>query len=425
MIKTFKIKIFIILFFVSSITLSTTFFVRNYLIEEINKYIDGKREDSVYFIIEEIEREYAKFENLEKIDIQRLSDLEAKLHIKLILLDNNERIIYSKSGDTKNIYFTEYPLFFKRNEIGVAKIGFYEEERIKLLILRSKEIMIFSVILSLFAIAILSILLSDKISKPLMEMAKSAIEISKGNLNIKLNTKSADEIGQLSSAFEEMIRKLKRLEDIRKQNIANISHEIRTPLTVLKGNLIAILDGIAKADKKNIESLLEEVEKLEKLTEGIKNLAEIDSSILKLNPEKINLKEVTERAMERLALLLAEKGLTIKSDLEDLIIMADKQLYLQLVINLMTNAIKASKEGDNIEVRLDNKKKELIVKDFGIGIDEKDINFIFERFYKRFKDGSGIGLSIVREIASAHGWQISVNSKRDTGTEFKIKFENS
>ncbi|HGJ66055.1 TPA: HAMP domain-containing histidine kinase [bacterium] len=425
MLKTFKLKIFLTLFFVSSIALSTGFFIRHYLIEEINKYLEGKREDSVYILIGEIEKEFAKNLTFENIDRLWLADLEARLHIKFVLKDEDERTIYPIEKTDLSEFQNEYPLFYNRKQIGIIKIRFDKEERLEVLIDRSEKILISALFVSVIVIIILSISLSDKISKPIKELTKGAIEVSNGNLNIDINIKSNDEIGRLSKEFKEMIKKLKLLEDIRRRNVANLSHEIRTPLTVIKGNLMAILDGVIKNDDSTIKSLLEEVDKLERITEDIKTLADIDSSLLKLNLEDVNIKDLTLKLVNNITPLLLEKNLTINTEIEDLIIKADRQLYSQLLLNLLTNAIKASKEGDNIEIKIDSEKKELIIRDFGVGIDDKDINFIFERFYKKFKDGSGIGLSIVKDIAIAHNWNIKVNSRKNMGTEFIIKFKNS
>ncbi len=425
MIKTFKLKIFIILFFVSTLTLSSSFIVRHYFIEETKKYIDGKREDNVYIFINEIERDYAKTETFEKIGIDKIFYLAEKLHLNFVIFDLEEKVILKLNSNNLSSNYEEYPLFYKRKQIGTVRISFNEEERINVLIDRSKKILLFSVLLTLITIGVISIIISERLTKPLKELTKSAKEISKGNLNVNTNVKSKDEIGKLSQAFNEMVKRLKRLEDIRKRNITNLSHEIRTPLTILKGNLMGIKDGLIVGDDKVIDSLLEEVDKIESLTEGIKRLGDIDESLFRLRLEKANLKELTENSIENIKILLEKKTLNIEASLDDLEIEVDKKLYKQLVTNLLSNAIKASSEKDKILVKIDKEKGELIVKDFGTGIEKKDIDLIFERFYKKFRDGSGVGLTIVKEIADAHNWKIYVNSKMGEGTEFIIKFQNS
>lgn len=425
MFKSFKIKIFLVLFFVSFITLTSGLFIRHYLIKEINKYIEGIKEDGVYLLIREIEREYARNNGFENINLQWLGEFEEKLNLRIIIEDQTGKKIYYDKNLKENELTIEYPLFWNREYIGNIKIIHQKEERIKVLIDRSKKIVILTVYITLSIILILSVFISNMIAKPLKKITEGANEIAKGNLNVNIDIKSNDEIGTLSEAFSLMLSKLKLLEDLRRRNVANLSHEMRTPLTILKGNLIALNDGVLKKDENIIKSLIEEIEKLEKIADSLKTIADIDSYLIKLKKEEINLKELTKSVIDSLKPLFNEKRLKVIYNLEDLIIKADKQLYIQVLTNLLTNGIKASDYDGIIEIRLSNKNKELRVKDYGIGIDEKDLPYIFERFYRKFRDGMGIGLSLVRDIANAHNWHIDVYSDKNKGTEFVIKFKNS
>ncbi|MCL1924945.1 MAG: HAMP domain-containing histidine kinase [Defluviitaleaceae bacterium] len=220
------------------------------------------------------------------------------------------------------------------------------------------------------------------------------------------------------------LKENERLENLRRDFIANISHELRTPITVLKGSLEAIEDGIItdeKILKEFNKEMLKETVFLERLVRDLLDLSNIQAG-LTLEKTTINLKEVTEDAIKAMAKIAKEKNITIAYNLNNLQINADYTRIRQLLIILLENAIKFSPKESTINVSINLNC--LTVKDNGLGISEEELPHIFTRFYKHRgeenKQGTGLGLVIAKEIAEKHGIKINVDSKKNKGTEVSL-----
>ena len=213
--------------------------------------------------------------------------------------------------------------------------------------------------------------------------------------------------------------------------VSDASHELKTPLTAMKTTLeVSLRDP--KMDlqvaKKTLESSLGEVNELQKLAEGLLELSGHNGS-LKL--EKIKLNEVVHEAKKILEPMAASRQIDIVTTLPNIMIMGESEMLKRAITTILDNAIKYSKPKSKIYIgtRLLGKQVVLDVKDHGIGIDEKEIPLIFNRFYRsdkaRSTDGHGLGLSIAKKIVESHNGEIKVVSKKDKGTTISLTFPYS
>ena len=272
---------------------------------------------------------------------------------------------------------------------------------------------------------------SKKITSPLLQMNEAAKVIAGGNFEQRVEISSEDEVGQLAESFNHMAESLDKYEKVRRDFIANVSHDLRSPLTSIQGFLGAILDGTIPEQKQEhyLNIVLEETKRLTKLTNDIVELSRAQTSTITLEKKRFDINDLIRESIERLEPRLKQKDIQINAMFaeKETFVYADRDKIARVIYNLVDNAIKFSGEGEQIEIETalkENKKLLVSVKDYGKGISEEDVKYVFDRFYKvdssrgKDKTGSGLGLSIVREFLLAHGENIAVKSEEGKGTTF-------
>ena len=220
--------------------------------------------------------------------------------------------------------------------------------------------------------------------------------------------------------------------NIRKNLTSDISHELRTPLTSIQTHLEAMIDGIWEPSKERLNSVNEEVIRLSHLVNQLKNLAKFDSYEDKLNLKNENLTQLIKNIIYNNESYALDKNIRIKYELEDVNANIDKEKISQVIINLISNAIRYTNLNGEILIKLYKKSDfiKIIVKDNGIGIPEESLDYIFERFYRvdksrcRNTGGTGVGLTICKSIVDLHKGKIEVKSKLNEGSEFIITLPN-
>lgn len=227
---------------------------------------------------------------------------------------------------------------------------------------------------------------------------------------------------------------LRRLEGIRRDFVANVSHELKTPLTSIKGYVETLLGGALHDERNNVRFLEKiglHVEQLTNLVQDLLHLARIestDASLIRL--DKVDWRDVVREVIPHHELSLRQKGLLLETAMgeEPIVVMGDRKAMIQIAENLVDNAIKYTPANGKVRVsaRVENGWGCLEVADTGIGIPEQDIARVFERFYRvdkaRSRDvgGTGLGLSIVKHLAQSMQGEVTVESKLDRGTCFKV-----
>ena len=274
-----------------------------------------------------------------------------------------------------------------------------------------------------------------QVHRPIKEITRATNEYSKGNLSYHVKPMHNDEIGRLGMSLDYMASQLNESDKFQQKFLSNISHDFRSPLTSIKGYLEAIQDGTIPPEMldKYIGIKLFETERLTKLTSNILTLNELDPKSVRLDISTFDLNSIIRHTVETFEGTCKKKGIKFNITYANSVqnVKADKGRIQQVIYNLIDNAIKFSKENSYIYITVKEKgeKAQISIKDTGCGIAKEDIDKIWDRFYKsdssrgRDKKGSGLGLSITKEVIQAHGENIDVVSTVGVGTEFIFTLE--
>ena len=290
---------------------------------------------------------------------------------------------------------------------------------------------------------IVSFLIAGSLTRPLQDIAAVARRLAGGALEQRIQTQSTDEVGVLASTLNRMadqmdrdITALRRLEQVRKDFVANVSHELRTPLTSIKGYVEALLDG-AKDNPgeatRFLQIILKQSDRLNLILEDLLQLSQIESGLVRFKREPVQLGALVERTLPLIKPMADKKrqslAVAVPPDLPP--VSGDEDRLVQVLTNLLDNAVKYTPEGGSISIvgrPVDEPAQvELSVADTGIGIPETDRPRVFERFYRvdkarsRELGGTGLGLSIVKHIVEGHGGRIWVEGNRPTGSRFVLR----
>ncbi len=284
----------------------------------------------------------------------------------------------------------------------------------------------------------LGALMSYQITRPLRELRQAVAEIASGNLGSRVQIRGEDEVAELAHAFNEMARALQSQEEKRRQMLADIAHELRTPLSVIRGHLEALLDGLYPLDSAHLAPIYNETILLQRLVEDLRVLSLAEAGQLPLEKRLFDASELVKEIVELAEAEAAEKGLSLECSVESpLPLYADRQRIGQVIHNILANALNFTPEGGRITVKARKinsgppaKAREFVeisVSDTGPGIPPEDLPHIFDRFWRkepsrsRSTGGSGLGLSIVKELVEAHGGTIEVQSTVGKGTTFTVR----
>ena len=269
--------------------------------------------------------------------------------------------------------------------------------------------------------------------RPVDVIIDAAERISSRNLSERLPVpKTRDELERLSTALNNMIRRLEESFQYTQRFLADASHELRTPLTILQAELEAMLGNTAgdPEQREVAASALEEVERLRNIVESLFALSRLDAGEAMNQTDLFDLGELVTSTADQMSLLALDKRISIRCEApEPLIVQGDRARLKQVAVNLLDNAIKYTPEGGEIRVRTAarNGTAVLEVEDNGIGIPEGALPHLFERFYRvdkarsRQQGGAGLGLSIVKSICAAHSGRVEVESREGEGSSFRVE----
>ncbi len=281
-----------------------------------------------------------------------------------------------------------------------------------------------AVIFSFFFISITA----ARISKPIREMDQTARKLAAGEPARDLDIHTGDEIEGLAKSFNYMKSQVEATEHMRREFIANVSHELRTPLTSINGFIQGMLDGLVQPAQhsKYLHLVQDETQRLIRLTGDILELAKIQSGNIKLNKRIIIVKEILAKVLEGFDIPRRHGEITVAVKCaEELKVWADPDRLQQILNNLVGNALRYTGDGGSISIQAYEQEEWLVfmVTDTGVGINQEDLPYIFERFYHDNKSlqghsGSGLGLSITKNLVEMHGGTIRVESQPEQGTSF-------
>jgi signal transduction histidine kinase len=273
--------------------------------------------------------------------------------------------------------------------------------------------------------------MSKRITAPLREMSRIARDYAKGDFSKSVNYELNDEIGQLAKSFTYMANELNDLERARRQYISNVSHELRSPLTSIKGFVIAFLDRTIPNERHEYYYRLmkEETERMIKLVNDTLDMNQLEEGQPNLLKTNYNLTKQIKTIIHKLEPQLSVKQVHIRFDAnQDYDVFADKERIEQVLMNLIHNAIQFSDSEAVVDVSLSKEGQDVNVRiqDYGIGMEEEQLELIWRRFYKAdesrsSKSGAGLGLAIVKSILDLHEAEVKVESEPNEGTIFSFK----
>jgi signal transduction histidine kinase len=283
---------------------------------------------------------------------------------------------------------------------------------------------------ALMLAVLFSFLLIRRSLKPLYQMGLVTGNIARGDYTVRVRVTSSDEIGELAKSFNGMTDSLERFERLREDMVANVAHELRAPLTNMRGYLEALSNGVLPPSKKTLEMLHGETLRLTGLTDDLLMLSKADVAHSTLRPKKFDLQECITQAIDFFRAQFDAKEITVETEFPDGAdeVMADHDKIGQVVRNLLQNTLQYTPRGGRARVLVVRRPGwvKAIFANTGEGISQKDLPYIFERFYRAEKSrsreygGAGIGLAIVKELVEAHGGQTGAES---SAKETRVWFE--
>ena len=300
-----------------------------------------------------------------------------------------------------------------------------------------QQLIIVSIVVLLLSIVV-AYFISKRLSNPIIRISKAAKLISKGKLKTNFDSGSdIKELIDLTDALNDMKEELSKTEELQKDLMANVSHDLKTPLTMIKAYAELILDiniDDKEKCKSNLNIIIEEVNRLNDLVNDILALTKVENDLDKLDISSFDLIKLIKRIVKQHNIYVIKDGYSIEfihNNIDKLMINADKKKIEQVIYNLLNNALNYTGDDKKVIIKVveDDKDYTIMVIDSGKGIDKKEIDHIFDRYYrskknhKRYVYGTGLGLSIVKNILLLHNYEYGVKSTKNKGTTFYFKIK--
>lgn len=384
----------------------------------------------------------ARIMNMSPIQYWRLGKLSEEANDAVLIYDDNKypygpKDVTHPSEPPDNIY-KQYIRNAKAESIIYIKQIEYQNQKAILLInsviapvyatvTTIRQQFIYIVLIMLVLVFAFSIYIAKRITRPIINMNYLAKDLAEAKEKITFEEYEYKEITELSTTLTNASEELLKTENFRRELIANVSHDLRTPLTLISGYAEMMRDIPDENNAENIQVIIDESHRLTALVNDMLDLSKLQSGVVSLNQEIYNFTQSMKETLQRYALLTEQEGYQIVFDYDsEAWVKADALKISQVVYNLINNAINYTGNDKSVKVvqKIDDNKVRLEVIDTGEGIDEENLPYIWDRYYKvdklhkRARIGTGLGLSIVRNILDAHHAQYGVISQKHQGTTF-------
>jgi len=443
-----RAKLFLAFFAVIAVALVSNFIYERLMVRDFEDYINGTREDKLYWILASVEGSYSG----DQWDLSSLHDAAhwaVMLGFDIRVTDSSDRELMSSEhaismlspsmkrrmqgiadiGSATGEY-DAHPLYSEGREIGSMQVrdlgrqGSISEKQL-MFKRKGREFLITSFIIAGSGAVLLAVFFSLFLSRPLRRIKRAVEALARGDFSARVTVGSdRDELGRLAGSFNFMAEALEREEALRKRLTSNIAHELRTPLAIAKANVEAMIDGVVEDRVTGLENVRLEIERLIGLVEGIEDITKAEASFFTKNKYSlINLAEFLESIVVKLTPLAVDKGLYLTLDKKaDLVVLTDTDKFERILQNLLTNALKNTSAG-GVAVSYGKEGGMFFVgiADTGSGIPEDRRELIFKRFYRGDESsGIGLGLAIVRELIEVLNGRIELTSKEGEGSVFTL-----
>ncbi|MDM8524930.1 ATP-binding protein [Desulfococcaceae bacterium HSG8] len=281
--------------------------------------------------------------------------------------------------------------------------------------------------------AFLSFLISGQLLRPIRQLMKGTQALTSFRFNTKIEVRTKDELGKLADDFNRMAETLKKYEEMRQQWISNISHELRTPLTIMRGKIEATLDGIRELTEDTMVSLHSDVIRLGKLVDDLHMLSLADSRNLHTRKEPLNLSEPLKDTLDSFQTMLDNHEIRVEDHVrgeERIIMKGDRDRLCRLFSNLLENTLRYTDSPGVMKIHTAFGKSKVIIcfEDSAPGVPDESLTQIFERLYRVDKSrsrklgGSGLGLSICKQIVESHNGTIEADHSSLGGLQITLEF---
>ena len=293
------------------------------------------------------------------------------------------------------------------------------------------------------AVAVLvSVLITQQVIAPVRHMMEASQRIAEGYYDERvqvrgdLSKQDQDELSLLALSFNQMATSLQQTEEIRMRMIADVAHELRTPLTTIKGTMEALIDEVVQPEKEIFYQIHTEAGRLQNLVKDLQELSRIEAGAYELNIQPLPVSELLDMTIPRLSIQYNEKNVILEINLssDQFVVNSDPDRTVQILINLLGNALQYTPEGGRVKVNIKKQDREILfsVIDTGIGFTAEHKPHLFKRFYRvdksrsRIGGGSGIGLTISKYLVEKQGGQIWAESPGlDKGSTFSFTLPES
>ena len=299
-----------------------------------------------------------------------------------------------------------------------------------------KEQLVFITLMIFFLALFISLMLSNRLSRPFKHITESADRLASGDYSTHFEGGGYAEINELSDALNYAASEISKVDSLRNDLIANVSHDLRTPLTMIKAYAEMIRDLSGDNPEKRSEHLkviIDEADRLSELVSNLLELSKLQNGSIALECRQFSVAEFIRNALSRYQLLSEQQGYEFSVEADpDVICEGDEARLSQVLYNFINNAVNYS--GDSRKIIIRQRNFESVVRievvDFGVGIERDKLPLIFDRYYrdehtKRDVVGTGLGLSIVKEILRLHGRRFGVQSEVGKGSTFWFEIKRA
>ena len=359
-----------------------------------------------------------KNKNIDK-ELVKIKQSQEEIYFEKILnpLNNSTSLLYGIKKNNGYVF-----LFTSLEDIGTTTS-----------LLKSQ--LIYLTLLTILLSIVIAMFLSRRIAKPISDMTKKATKLADGNYNLVFENTGINELDELANSLNYLEQEVSKTDTYRRDLMANVSHDLKTPLTMIKAYAEMIKD-ITINDKektiKNLDVIIEETERLNILVNDILELSKLQNNQDNLDIEEFDIVLLIKDILRRYEIIKETENYNlILESPESIIVKADKKRISQVIYNLINNAVNYTGDDLKVIVRLTEESKDCLVEiiDTGKGIDEEDLQNIWNRYYKQEKNhkrnviGTGLGVSRVKNILEQHHFDYGVKSIKNYGTTFYFKIK--
>lgn len=424
--------------------LSSGLLVRQLIVNDFRSFMSGRMEDRSYWVMARLEGKYAETGHWDSAALAddvvwaymmglavRVSDAEkhpvidVQQAVEQMSPQMKKRVFSYAKGGIKCDFGTgtTYPLFHNGQEIGHLEILCTTPDKDLVFVTRSNHLLLLSLLIVGSLTMLMSIILSRRITRPVERLTAAAQSLRDGDMTVRINEEGTREFRTMADTFNRMADALAAQESLRKRLLTNAAHELRTPLTVMRLQVEQMADGMVPADQGRLTALMGEMDRFRGILGALDDLSQAEVSAINLKKEPVRLRTFLEPIVERFVCSAQEVAFSLDVP-QEITIAADPERLSQIMLNIISNAVKAVDENGRIALRARRNENGVFVsvEDSGKGILEEDLPYIFERFYRGFKSGMGVGLAIVKQLVDAHGGTITGANHSGGGACFQVFF---